>query len=69
MRWGHWFQFFLANISKDRVEHWTLWILTIGVFVAVSLNVAKWIVRDYRDLQREIHRPTATETRSGGSSE
>jgi len=54
-------------MTKEKIEHWTLWVLAAGVLIAVSLNVAKWVVRDYRDLQQEISRPAATErvARSG----
>jgi hypothetical protein len=43
--------------NKATIERWTLLVLAIGVLIAVSLNVAKFAVRDYRELQREIHRP------------
>jgi hypothetical protein len=52
------FQIFRANVSKKTIERWTLWVLAVGILAAVSLNVAKAIVRDYKDLQQEVHRPT-----------
>ena len=41
-------------LSKGSIERATLWVLAIGVFVAVLLNIAKFAVRDYRELLREI---------------
>jgi hypothetical protein len=54
---------------KAKIERWTLQILAIGVLIAVSLNVAKFAVRDYRELQREIHRQANVETYSQTSGE
>ncbi len=56
-------------MSKEKIERWTLWVLSVGILLAVSLNVAKSIVRDYKDLQKELRRPTTTETQNAGSAE
>jgi hypothetical protein len=69
MEWGDWFQFFAASMSRDRIDHWTLWVLAAGVLIAVVLHVAKWIVRDFKELQQEIHRPTSTQVQHDGSPE
>ncbi len=69
MRWGDWFYSFAANMTRDRIDHWTLWVLAAGVLIAVVLHVAKWIVRDFKELQEEIHRPAATQAQNDGSTE
>jgi hypothetical protein len=56
------------KFNKAKIERWTLLVLAIGVLVAVSLNVAKFAVRDYRELQREIHQPARVESHSETSS-
>jgi len=56
-------------MSKERIERWTLWVLAVGILAAVTFNVAKSIVRDYKDLQMEFYRPAATQAQNGGSSE
>jgi hypothetical protein len=50
------------TITKEKIERWTLWVLAVGLLAAVTLNVAKTVVRDYHDLQQEIHRPATTQT-------
>jgi hypothetical protein len=54
-------------MSKEKIERWTLWVLAVGILVAVSFNVAKSIVRDYHELQQEIHRPAATRAQNDGT--
>jgi hypothetical protein len=57
------------NLSKSKIERMTLWVLALGVLVAVCLNVARFAVRDYRELQHEIHQSRDTQTntaKSGG---
>jgi hypothetical protein len=55
------------NLSKAKIERVTLWILAVGVLVAVSLNVAKFAVRDYRELQHEIRQPAGAQTNTASS--
>jgi hypothetical protein len=69
MRWGDWFYSFAESMSRDRIDHWTLWVLAAGVLIAVVLHVAKWIVRDFKELQQEIHRLAATHAQNDGSIE
>jgi hypothetical protein len=54
------------TLTKKKIERWTLWVLAVGLLAAVTLNVAKTVVRDYHDLQQEIHRPTATQAENRG---
>jgi len=49
-------------MSKDKLERWTLWVLALGLLITVSLNVAKSIVRDCKDLREEMHRAAVTQT-------
>jgi hypothetical protein len=62
MKTQKWYQCLWKCVSKQNIERATLWILTVGVLVAVSLNVAKFAVRDYREFIREVNQPTATQT-------
>jgi hypothetical protein len=50
------------QMSKDKLERWTLWVLALGLLITVSLNVAKSIVRDCKDLREEMHRAAVTQT-------
>jgi hypothetical protein len=54
-------------MTKGKIERWTLWVLAVGVLIAVTLNVAKWVVRDYKDLEQEIHRPVVVRAENDGS--
>ena len=54
-------------MTKKKIERWTLWVLAIGLLAGVSLNVAKSVVREYRELQQEIHQPQATQANNNGS--
>jgi hypothetical protein len=56
-------------MTKAKIERWTLWVLAVGILATVSFNVAKSIVREYNDLQYEIHRPAAKQAQHDGSSE
>jgi len=58
-----------AVMSKAKIERWTLWVLAVGILATVTFNVAKSIVREYNDLQQEIHRPATRQTNNGGSTE
>jgi hypothetical protein len=69
MGFDGWSQFVLVNFSRDRIVLWTLWILAFGLLVGVSLHLAKWIVRDFKDLQREISRPVAAKAQNEGLAE
>jgi hypothetical protein len=57
----------VGEMTKGKVERWTLWVLAVGVLIAVTLNVAKWVVRDYKDLEQEIHRPVVVRAENDGS--
>jgi hypothetical protein len=46
-------------ISKKEIDRVTLWILALGLLIAVSFSVAKSAVKDYQELQDQLHRPTA----------
>jgi hypothetical protein len=56
-------------MTKEKIERWTLWVLAVGILSTVTFNVAKSMVHDYNELQREIHRPVATQAQNGGSTE
>jgi hypothetical protein len=60
---------FFSRISKSKIERATLWVLAMGLFVGVTLNVAKIAVRDYRELQHEIHQSAEARTRISDSTE
>jgi hypothetical protein len=47
-------------MKKEKIERCTLWVLAVGMLLAVSFKVAESVVRDYHDLQRELHQPAAT---------
>lgn len=50
------FEFLSSKLSKQEIERGTLWLLAVAIFLAVFFSVAKYAVRDYRDLQREINK-------------
>ena len=54
-------------ISKKTIERVTLWILALGLLIAVTLSVAKSAVQGYQELQDQIHRPTAAQAKNSGA--
>jgi hypothetical protein len=57
------------SMTKAKIERWTLWVLAVGILATATFNVAKSIVKEYNDLQHEIHRPAATQAGNDGSTE
>ena len=49
-------------ISKETIDRVTLWILALGLLIAVSFSVAKSAVRDYQELREQIHQPAAVQS-------
>jgi hypothetical protein len=54
-------------MKKEKIERYTLWVLAVGMLLAVSFKVAESVVHDYHDLQREIHQPQATQADNHGA--
>ncbi len=48
-------------IGKETIDRVTLWILAVGLLIAVTFSVAKSAVRDYQELRDQIHRPPAVQ--------
>jgi hypothetical protein len=69
MKTQKWYQCLWKCVDRQNIERATLWILTVGVLIAVSLNVAKFAVRDYRELIREVKQPAATQTNTIATNE
>jgi hypothetical protein len=56
-------------MKKEKIERFTLWVLAVGMLLAVSFRVAESVVHDYHDLQREIHQPQAPATGNHGANQ
>jgi hypothetical protein len=59
---------FNFDLSKEVIDRVTLWILALGLLIAVTFSVAKSAVKDYQELQDQLHnRPSIQATNSGAT--
>jgi hypothetical protein len=51
-------------MKREKIDRLTLWVLALGLLIAVTLSVAKSTVREYQDLQDQFHRPTTGQAKN-----